>query len=356
MLAVAEDGAAPHGPLELLCTVAEEVGLDGAFGLDPELIAGTLLLNLDSEEDATLVVGCAGGADTHVRFGAPRAPADGPLLRVTAAGGRGGHSGGDITFGRANAIKVLGRALGAAPGVRIARFEGGVSRNAIPREATALVVADAAARAAIEAEAAQIADAYRTTDPGLAITIAEAAGDDGAAGAWAAADSARFLDLLALVPYGPLGMSAAFPGVVETSSSVGVAATEGDAVVLHSLSRSASDALLPDVTGAIAAAARLAGAHLELGSSYPGWRPDLASPLLAVARATHEGLFGAQPAVLHTPGGLVAAVIAAKRPGMDALSLGPWIEGPHAPGERLNIPSAGRFMRLLSGLLDDVSR
>jgi dipeptidase D len=353
MLAAAEDGAAEHGPLELLCTVAEEVGLVGAFGLDPELISGTLLLNLDSEEDATLVVGCAGGADTQVRFSAPRAAADGPLLRVTASGGRGGHSGGDITFGRANAIKVLGRALRAAPGVRIAAFDGGVSRNAIPRDATALVAADGAARAALEAEAAQIADAYRTTDPGLAVAVEEADGD---AGAWDAAASARFLDLVALLPYGPLGMSAAFPGVVETSSSVGVAATDGDAVVLHSLSRSASDALLPDVTGAIAAAARLAGAELAVGSSYPGWRPDLSSPLLAAARATHERLFGAQPEVLLTHGGLEAAVIAAKRPGIDALSFGPWIEGPHAPGEQLNVPSAGRFMRLLGGLLDDLSR
>ena len=355
MLAVAEDGEAPHGPLELLCTVAEEVGLVGAFGLDPELISGTLLLNLDSEEDATLVVGCAGGADTQVRFSAPRAPADGPLLRVTAAGGRGGHSGGDITFGRANAIKALGRALRAAPALRIASFDGGVSRNAIPRDATALVAADAAARAAIEVEAGQIADVFRTTDPGLAITVTEADGADGA-GAWTAADSARFLDLLATLPYGPLGMSAAFPGVVETSSSVGVATTDGDATTILSLSRSASDAILPEVTGGIAAAARLAGAELERGPVYPGWRPDLTSPLLAAARVTHERLFGAQPEVLLTHGGLEAAVIAAKRPGIDALSFGPWIEGPHAPGEQLNIPSAGRFMRLLGGLLDDLSR
>jgi dipeptidase D len=357
MLAVAED-TAPHGPLELLMTVDEEVGLAGARELDPALISGSLLLNLDSEEDATLTVGCAGSIDTVVRFTAPRAPVDGPLWRVTASGARGGHSGGDIALGRANAIKALARALRAAPGLRIAAFDGGASRNAIPREATALVSGDAAA---IVAEAERIADAYRTTDPALRVNVSQSTPDGGltdvrGATAWSAADSERILDLIAAIPVGPLAMSVDFPGVVETSSSLGIAATDGDTLRLHSLSRSANDAALPDVTNAIAGAARLAGARFEPDHGYPGWRPDLTSPLLAQATATHEQLFGAAPHVTLTHGGLEAAIIAAKRPGIDALSLGPQIEGPHAPGERLNIPSAGRFMRLLTALLDVVSR
>ena len=352
MLAVAEDDH-EHGPLELLMTVEEEVGLVGARALDPALIGGALLLNLDSEEDATLTVGCAGGVDTVVRFAAPREPVAGSLLRVTASGARGGHSGADIALGRANAIKVLARALRAAPALRITAFDGGASRNAIPREATAMVVADDAASAAIEAEAARIADAYRTTDPGVRIESSEG---PAASVAWSAADSARIVDLVAAIPSGPLAMSADFPGVVETSSSLSIATTERDTLTLQSLSRSANDAALPDVTNAIAAAARLAGATYEQGDGYPGWRPDLSSPLLAQASATHERLFGAAPHVTLTHGGLEAAIIAAKRPGIDALSFGPQIEGPHAPGERLSIPSAGRFMRLLSALLDAVSR
>jgi dipeptidase D len=375
MLAFAEDADAPHGPLELLMTVAEEVGMGGAAALDPDLISGTVLLNLDSEEDASLTVGCAGGVDTVVRMEAPREPVDGPLLRVTVGGGRGGHSGGDIALGRANAIKVLGRALRAAPELRIVSLDGGAARNAIPRDATAVVAAGAsgdAARAAIEAEAAAIADAYKTTDPGVRVTLADepavardaVAGADGIATAgglavpgeaWSAADSARILDVIAAIPSGPLGMSAAFPGAVETSSSLGVAGTEGTALRLGSLSRSANDALMPDVANAIAAAARLAGAQFERGSSYPGWRPDLDSPVLATARTVHERLFGAPPQIVLTHGGLEAAMIVAKRPGIDAISFGPEIQGPHAPGERLNIPSAGRFMRLLAALLDDLS-
>ena len=354
MMALAEDGRTPHGPLGLLMTVDEERGLTGAAGLDPALLEGDLLLNLDSEEDATLTVGCAGSADTVVRLDAPRAPAAGPWLRVTAGGGRGGHSGGDIALGRANAIAALGRALRAAPALRIAAFDGGASRNAIPRDATALVAAGEDARRAIAAEAAVIADAYRDTDPGLRITVAPADAADG--DAWAAADSARILDLVAAIPVGPLAMSAAFPGVVETSSSLGVARTEGTTLALHSLSRSANDAALPAVTNAIAAVARLAGAALEPGNGYPGWRPDPDSALLATASAVHAELFGRRPHVTVTHGGLEASLITAKRPGMDAISFGPQIEGPHAPGERLNIPSAARFMTLLSGLLDALSR
>ena len=354
MMAVAEDPAAPHGPLELLMTVAEEVGMGGAAELDPALITGSVLLNLDSEEDASLTVGCAGGADTLVTFGAPRSAAPGTPLRVTVSGGLGGHSGGDIALGRSNALKVLARALRGVPGLRIASFDGGAARNAIPRDASAVVVlGDAHDQARIEASGEQARDAYRTTDPGLRVAVAPA---DAVADAWSEEDSARFLDLVGALPSGPLGMSADFPGVVETSTSLGRAETDGAAVGLLSLSRSANDAIMPEVLAQIGGAARLAGADYAVGTVYPGWRPDLTSPVLATARAVHERLFGAQPEVTLTHGGLEAAMIAAKRPGIDPISFGPEIQGPHAPGERLHVASAGRFMRLLGGLLDELSR
>ena len=157
-------------------------------------------------------------------------------------------------------------------------------------------------------------------------------------------------------PAGPLGISADFPGVVETSSSLGVAETNGARLTLHCLSRSADDAVMAEVTHGIAAAARLAGADIELGREYPGWRPDLSSPLLATARAVHERLFGAPPHVMLTHGGLEPAIIGARKPGLDMLSFGPLIEGPHAPGERLHVGSAERFTRLLAALVDELSR
>jgi dipeptidase D len=352
MQAIAEDGDAPHGPLELLMTVEEEVGMGGASKLAPELITGTVLLNLDSEEDASLTVGCAGGADTLIVFRGERAPADGQALRVTVGGCLGGHSGGDIALGRANAIKLLARVLRGVPGLRVAAFDGGNARNAIPRDATALVVADGDAQALIERNAERARDAYRTTDPGVRVSVAPVGA---APAAWSDSDSGRLLALVDALPTGPLGMSADFPGAVETSTSVGRAETDDDAVRIGSLSRSANDALMPDVLAQIGGIARLAGADCDVGHVYPGWRPDLDSRVLALAKAVHQRLFGAPPDVSLTHGGLEAAVIAAKRPGIDPISFGPAIEGPHAPGERVHVASAGRFMLLLAALLDELS-
>jgi dipeptidase D len=357
MLALVEDPGVVHGPLELLMTVSEEIGLAGAVALDPELIRGTVLLNLDSEEDAALTVGCAGSIDSVLRLEAPRAPVEEgeSVLHVTVSGGLGGHSGGDIALGRANAIKVLGRVLAGTRGVRIAALDGGASRNAIPRAATAIVVvATPQARHDIEAEGAQVSQAFSTTDPGVRVGVEPAA--ERANGAWTTEASARILDLIATLPAGPLGMSAHFPGTVETSSSVGVAATEGDGLTLRCLSRSANDAVLPDVTGAIGAAARLAGAEVAWEAPSYAWRPDLSSPALATAKTVHERLFGVPPEILLTHGGLETAVFGGKRPGLDMLSFGPRIEGAHAPGERLHIESSGRFMRLLAGLVDELGR
>jgi dipeptidase D len=143
---------------------------------------------------------------------------------------------------------------------------------------------------------------------------------------------------------------------VETSSCLSVAVTTDGRLELTCLSRSANDALMPEVTGAIAAAVRLAGADVEPGRRYPGWLPDLDSPVLATATGVHERLFGAKPHVSLTHGGLETAVIGARKPGLDMISFGPAIEGPHAPGERLHVPSAGRFTRLLAALADELSR
>ena len=373
MLALVEHPDAAHGPLELLMTVAEEVGMAGAAELSPELVGGGVLLNLDSGEDGVLTVGCAGGVDSALRLDAPREPAGAGdvALGVTVSGGRGGHSGGDIAMGRANAIKLLARALGDVPGLRLASLHGGASRNAIPRDASAsLVVARPEVEsvgAVIETAARRALAAYGKSDPDLRVTVDDMARSQLAAtatsaafpepgGAWTADASRRMLDLIATLPAGPLRMSADFPGVVETSSSLGIAETEGARLTLRCLSRSADDDVMPEVTASIAAAGRLAGADVELGRAYPGWRPDLGSPLLATARHVFERLFDEPPQVQLIHGGLETAIIAQKRPGLDMLSFGPQIEGAHAPGERLQIASAERFTRLLAGLVDELSR
>ncbi|HXV57480.1 MAG TPA: beta-Ala-His dipeptidase [Gaiellaceae bacterium] len=362
MMALAEDPSLPHGPLELLMTVAEEVGLEGANGLDPELISGSLLVNLDSEEDGRLTVGCAGSTDTWIRVDAPRGevPPEWVILPVRASGGLGGHSGSNIAAGRSNAIKVLGRALreawNAAP-FGLVSLEGGKSRNAIPRDASALCAVppdrEQAFRDAVAREARVIADAYATTDPAVKVSVEQAAGG---ADAWTEEATARLLDVVALVPFGPLAMSPDFDGLVETSSSLGEASTEGGVLTLHSLSRSSNDAALPEVVAALAAAARLAGGTLEVKRNYGGWRPNLESPALAHTRGVYERVFGEAPIVTAVHAGLETAVIGSKVPGLDMISFGPQIEAPHSPDERVSIPTVERFWRLLVGLVDELSR
>jgi dipeptidase D len=354
-MAAAEDPEVTHGPLELLFTVSEEQGLDGAKALDPALVSGRRLLNLDGTSDASLTIGCAGSTHVFTRLRLPLEPVpDGwTMLEVAVSGARGGHSGGDIAKGRVNAIKALGRLL-AGTTLRLARLDGGVSRNALPREARAVVAVHepSAFGEDAERELAAIREQFAGTDDALVLSIEpakpEAAADE--------ATSARALDLLAAIPSGVVAMSPAVPTAVETSTSLNVATTDDGVVTLASMTRSANAPALDDVVASIEASARLAGAEVELKRSYPPWRPDLDSGLLATARATFERLFGIEPALEVVHGGLECSVIGGKLPGIEMISLGPEIVGPHAPGERLSIPGTQRFHRLLTALLDDLSR
>ncbi len=361
MMALVEDESLPHGPLELLMTVAEEVGLEGANALDPALVTGSILINLDSEEDGRLTVGCAGSTDTWIRIEAPREEAEGDqvTLGVTVSGGSGGHSGTGIALGRSNAIKVLGRALREAlvtVPFRLVSVSGGKSRNAIPRDAIAVcsVPADQerAFRDAVAAAAETIRDAYAKTDAGVTVGVEPA---EGSALPWTDAGTKTLLDAVALVPTGPLALSPDFDDLVETSTSLGEAITEGDELTLHSLSRSSNDSALPEVIATLDAAARLAGGSLEVKRNYGGWRPDLDSPALAAAKAVYERQFGEPPIVTAVHAGLETAVIGSTVPGLDMLSFGPQIEFPHSPDERVSIPTVERFWKLLVAVLDELS-
>jgi len=362
MMALAEDGSIPHGPLQLLMTVAEEVGLEGANALDPALVDGTILVNLDSEEDGRLTVGCAGSTDTWIHLEKAREPVDSgaKTLSVTAGGGLGGHSGSNIALGRANAIKVLGRVLREAfaeSPFRLVSLNGGKSRNAIPRDAVAVVAVsadrEADFRAAVDKAVATVRDAFKTTDPGATATVGDA---EDASEAWSEEATAGMLDVVALVPTGPLAMSQDFEGLVETSTSLGEAITEGDRLTLHSLSRSSNDAALPETISALDAAARLGGGTLEVKHNYGGWRPNLDSPALAALRSTYERLFGEEPIVTAVHAGLESAVIGDKVAGLDMISFGPQIEAPHSPDERVSVPTVERFWKLLVGFVDELSR
>jgi dipeptidase D len=242
-------------------------------------------------------------------------------------------------------------------GFRLVSLDGGKSRNAIPRDATAVVSVgadrEAELRAAIETAAATIRDAFSKTDAGVDVTVDSA---ETAAEPWTEAATTTLLDAVALVPTGPLALSPDFDDLVETSTSLGEAITESDRLTLHSLSRSSNDAALPEVIGALDAAARLAGGELEVKYNYGGWRPNLQSPALATLRASYERLFGEEPIVTAVHAGLETAVIGDKVPGLDMISFGPQIEAPHSPDERVSIPTVERFWRLLVAFVDELSK
>jgi dipeptidase D len=267
----------------------------------------------------------------------------------------------EIARGRSNSIKVLGRALREAHAqvaFRLVSLDGGKSRNAIPRDASAIVSVEAAGEAqlreALAAANETIRDAFKKTDPGVNVTVDLA---DSSMDPWTDDATTRLLDAIALVPTGPLALSPDFDDLVETSTSLGEAVTKDGTLTLHSLSRSSNDSAMPDVIATLDAAARSAGGELEVKHNYNGWRPDLGSSVLAVAKRVFEQGFGEPPVVTAVHAGLETSVIGSRvdRP-LDMLAIGPQIEFPHSPDERVSIPTVERFWKLLVGIVDEMSK
>ncbi|HPK65154.1 MAG TPA: aminoacyl-histidine dipeptidase [Thermoanaerobaculia bacterium] len=361
MLAVAEANDLVHGPLELLFTIDEETGLTGATELDARMLAGRQLINLDSEEEGTLTVGCAGGAGSRITLPLEReAPVPGATAwEITVAGLKGGHSGVDIHLQRGNASALLARGLFAAEEVaplRLAAFTGGDKHNAIPREARAVVVTSAAARDAVrEAFARELEAAraeLRTADPGLRYEIAEVAVPERV---WTEGVTRRALALLRTLPHGVLVMSYDIPGLVETSTNLATVAERDGALEILMSNRSSVATALRAVQGRLRALGELAGAKVESLDGYPGWQPNLASPLLAASQRVHEQLFGKAAHVGAMHAGLECGIVGEKVPGMDMISFGPTIQFPHSPDEQVEIPSVARFWQLLTALLADLA-
>ena len=359
ILAVMEADDLVHGPLELLFTVDEETGLTGVLALDAEAIAlqGRLLLNLDSEEEGAVTIGCAGGSASRLTLPLETAPAPGGTasLDVKLSGLKGGHSGMEIHLQRGNAVKLLARVLLAAlqqAPFHLASFQGGNKHNALPREATARVVLPVEAQgpftAAVEAEAAAIQDEIRAVDPDLRVEIAEAASPERV---WTASETRKALDLLNALPHGVLAMSNDIPGLVETSLNLATAAgTDGALSILFSIRSSVASAMRTTKRG-LRAIAELAGAEVQEVEGYPSWKPNLDSPLLATFRKLHQEKLGTDPELKAVHAGLECGVLGEKFSGLDMISFGPVIQGAHSPDERVEVGSVGRFWELLREVL-----
>ncbi len=373
-LAFLDDRDAAHGPLELLFTVDEETGLTGARQIEAGFFSGDFLLNLDAEILGRFTVGSAGGQDTHITFPAPREPAadEGGLryYRVVIDGLRGGHSGGDIDKNRGNSIKILGRLLVAAAEdeavgeLRLGAAWGGSKRNAIPREAQAVIAVPGAAASAFEEIMGRVARQVRAqleaTDSGLRVETAELSGEARAkaerAGLCSPADTMRFLHLLTALPSGIVAMSTELEGLVDTSTNIGVLVDLGDAYQLTSATRSATSASLAAVVSQLRAAAKLAGADVSHSDGYPPWEPTLDTPLLRIVDRVYRRLFDDEPTFEAIHGGLECGLLLAARPELQVVAYGAEIHDAHSPGEWVSISSVQRFWAFTRSLVEELAR
>lgn len=365
MLYVGEAEDIQHGPLELLFTLDEEIAMTGAKHLDPSILTGRILINLDSEDDGVLCVGCAGGTDTQFLLTESRAPvpAEWKGLRIAVTELQGGHSGVDIDKNRLNAIRAMVRVLQDAAKntpLLLSNVRGGNLPNAIPRECSVFLYCPAASerelRQTVERSREFLAAQYRGLDDDLKVSVVDQPKDYSTEGAFSREYTNRLLDLLRALPTGVVAMSQDIRGLVETSSNLSAIRTTGDTVEIVCSSRSSVAGGMRDILGTLHALARLAGAKIEEQKDYPGWKPNMSSRVLALTTETYRKLFKADPLITAVHGGLECGLIGERVPGMDMVSFGPQITGAHAPGERVHIQSVAKFWSFLGTVLDDLSR
>lgn len=361
ILAVLEDDTLVHGPLEALFTATEETGMDGAFGLKKGLLQGDILLNLDSETEGELYVGCAGGLDANISFeyaAEPVPDSDYKALELSVKGLKGGHSGIQIVCQRANANKLLFRFLrmaGKSFDVRLCSVDGGGLRNAIPREASATVVVKTEDYDAFVRELEAYEKTIRAEFSGIEDAISIAAKPGAMPREMIASEVAgKLIKAVVGCPDGVQKMSLAMPGLVQTSTNLARVVSDGRTVALQCLLRSSVNSEKEELGEAISAVFELAGAKVELTGSYDGWNPDMSSPILAAMRASYKSLYGKEPAVTAIHAGLECGIIGSKYPGMDMISFGPTICYPHSPDEKVEIASVGKFYDFLVHTLANV--
>ena len=360
-LAVLETGDINHGPIEALFTVDEETGMTGAKGLDGTLLEGSILLNLDTEDDDEITIGCAGGIDsnTHWEYREEPAPKDSTALKITVRGLRGGHSGMDIHKGRGNANKLMNRLLyktGNAYGLRLAFIDGGSLRNAIPRESTALVVLPegkvTAFQEAMAKRRAELQREYAAVEPDLKI---EAQPTDLPEKVMALEDQEKALSALYAVPNGVWRMSPELPDLVETSTSLARVILKDGSFVTQSLQRSSLESGKHDVASAVRAALESIGATVQNDGDYPGWAPNADSKIMRLMQSLYRELFGEEPKVSAVHAGLECGIIGQHYPELDMISFGPTIRHAHSPDEKVSIESVQKFWRYLTATLERVA-
>lgn len=350
---------APCGKIECLFTSSEETGMDGAFGLKPGFITGKTLINLDSEDEGELFIGCAGGLDTTAVFSYIPEPlsADAKCFSVRIFNGVGGHSGDDINKGRANAVQLLARFLNDCLSssdfkLSLCCIDGGNKRNAIARESSATVALtgdESAFKSHWDSFSADVKGEYSVTEPDLSFTLESVPAP---AFAFDTDSAMRLVRGLYAAPHGVLSMSADIPGLVETSTNLAsVKMLEGNKVRVGTSQRSSITSARRAAAAKVEASFLLAGAEVTHEGEYPGWKPTLDSDILRRSVASYKKLFGVEPAVKAIHAGLECGLFLEIYPDLDMISFGPTLRGVHAPGERLDLASLDKFTLLLDDIL-----
>lgn len=362
-LAVLVDKDLVHGPVEALFTVDEETGLTGANNLGDGMIEGDMLLNLDSEDDAEIFVGCAGGVDTTCTFTYKRsfAPTDFHYFRFDISGGQGGHSGGDINLGRANANKLLARflySLMMEHEISLAQIDGGNLRNAIPRAAHAVFGVHTSGkeqvRVAFNKFVADIEAEYAGLEPTLKFELTSEERPEYAVDL---DTTIHLIEALYSAPHGVISMSRDIEGLVETSTNLASVKMLPDNKILVTTSqRSSVESRKWDIARQVESLFRLAGAEATHGDGYPGWAPNMDSRILHIASEAYEELYGIKPAVKAIHAGLECGLFRSKYPHLDMISFGPTLRDVHSPSERMHIPAVERFWGQLTHTLEKVSK
>jgi dipeptidase D len=356
-LAIMEDKTLEHGPLEFLFTIDEETGLTGAKGLKEGFLKGNILLNLDSEDEGELFIGCAGGKDTTITFTFSKVPVNydcgGFLVKVT--GLKGGHSGDDINKGLGNANKILNRLLWNASNrfeMRISSFDGGNLRNAISREAFATITVPKRFQTDFIKYVKEfntiVKSEFKTTEPGLLISYQST---EMPSFVMDLSSQERLLNAVYACPHGVIAMSADIPNFVETSTNLASVKFNDKQIIIGTSQRSSSESGKEDVVSMVASVFRLAGGKIIHSDGYPGWTPNPDSIILDITRNAYSRLFKTEPKVLAIHAGLECGLIGEQYPGMDMISYGPTIKGAHSPDERLLIPTVGKFWDLTLDVL-----
>ena len=357
-LSAIEDPSVKHGPIEVLATYTEETGMDGANALKSGVLKGDILLNLDSEEEGELCVGCAGGLDVVASFDYRKykTPAGSKGLKITVKGLQGGHSGMDISLYRANANKAVARLLLPVMemfGVKVVSFTGGSLRNAIPFEAEAELVlpqenVDAVVKC-IKNGFEEIKAEFAESDPSAVLLVEKV---PAAAKYIQNSVMLRAVKAMLACPSGVIRMSRTMEGLTETSINMAIVRTEKGKITIHSLMRSAVDTAKEALATRVRCIFELAGADsVEFAGGYSGWTPVLGTEINKVCMEQYEKVYGKPMKIMATHGGLECAIMGAKYPNWEMVSIGPTIRYPHSPDERVNIASVARTWDYLKAIL-----